>query len=180
MDIQSPLLPVLVCGCAVLALRVGWRKYELKHRVMTPLAGLLLLTTMNIWAHRVGIEFAVIYTLLTLTLIAWLATAYGLECRAVKETPPRLSERPSNTSQPHKLATFVVAGPLTLVTGCLVTIALASLLPIARNEQLVVGAFVYPLLIATVIYWLCSSERLARNSLLLLSSCGAASAYLFL
>ena len=73
-----------------------------------------------------------------------------------------------------------MAGPLTLVTGCLVTTALTSLLPMARNEQFVVSAFMYPLLIAVAIYWLCSSESLTRNSLLLFATSGAASAYLFL
>lgn len=173
-------LPLLLPGGAIIALRTSWRKPGLRHRMMVPIASLLVVAAIKLWAHRAGIEFAVIYTLLTLTLTAWFTTAYGLEFRAVKQTRSGLPGRFSNTSPAHKLATFVVAGPLTLVTGCLVTTALTSLLPMARNEQFVVSAFMYPLLIAVAIYWLCSSESLTRNSLLLFATSGAASAYLFL
>jgi len=145
-----------------------------------PLAGGLLLTAINLWARRVGVEFAVIYILLSLTLTAWFIIACRLELRAVKPAVPRLPERFSDTSITHKLATFIVAGPLTLVTGCLATIALTGLLPIARNEQLVVAALSYPVLIALIIYGVCNSEKLARNSFFLLATCGASGAYLFL
>lgn len=148
--------------------------------MMMPLASLLIVAAINLWAQRVGIEFAVIYTLLTLTFTAWITTTKGVEFRAVKQTPPALPKQLLNTSTTHKVATFFVAGPLTVVTACLVTIALASLLPIALNEQLVMGAFVYPLLIAVAIYWICSSDRLMRNGLLLFAISGASSAYLFL
>ena len=173
-------LPLLLCGGAILALRTGWRKQGLQYRILIPFASLMLLAAINIWAHQVGIEFAVIYMLLTSTLTAWLVIACGLEFRVVKPTAPRLPARFSDTSLTHKLATFTVAGPLALVTGCLTTIALTGLLPIARDEQLVVAALVDPILTALIIYWICSSEKLARNSLLLLSTCGASGAYLFL
>lgn len=145
-----------------------------------PLASLLIVAAINLWAQRVGIEFAVIYTLLTLTFTAWITTTSGVEFRAVKHTHPALPRQFLNTSNTHKVATFFVAGPLTVVTACLVTIALASLLPITLNEQLVMGAFVYPLLIAVTTYWLCSSDRLVRNGLLLFATSGASGAYLFL
>ncbi len=147
---------------------------------MVPLGILLVVAAVKLWTHRVGVEFAVIYTLLTLTLTAWFTTASGIEFRAVRQTPPTLPRQLLNTSPTRRVATFIVAGPLTLVAGCLVTIALASLLPIARNEQLAIGAFVYPLLIAVAIYRFCSSDGLARNCLLLFATSGAASAYLFL
>ena len=180
MDLLLSSLPLLLCGGAILALRTGWRKPAPRYRLLMPLACLLLLAAIRLWARRAGVEFAVIYMLLSLTLTAWFVIACRLELRAVKPTAPRLPERFSGTSLTHKLATFTVAGPLALVTGCLATIALTGLLPIARNAQLVVAALAYPVLIALIIYWICSSEKLARNSLLLLSTCGASGAYLFL
>ena len=148
--------------------------------MMMPLASLLIVAAIKLWAQRVGIEFAVVFTFLTLTFTAWITTTSGVEFRAVKHTPPALPKQFLNTSSTHKVATFIVAGPLTLVTACLVTIALASLLPIERNEQLIMGAFGYPLLIAVTTYWLCISDRLVRNSLLLFATNGASGAYLFL
>ena len=180
MNLLLSSLPLLLCGGAILALRTGWRKPAFRYRLLMPLAGLLLLAAIKLWARRVGIEFAVIYVLLSLTLTACLVIACRLEFRTVKATAPRLPERFSDTALTHKLATFVVAGPLTLLTACLVTIALAGLLPIARHEQLIVAALVYPFLIAFIIYWVCSSAKLARNSVFLLSICGASGAYLFL
>ncbi len=145
-----------------------------------PLASLLIVVAIKLWAQRVDIEFAVIYTLVTLTLTGWATTASGVEFRAVKPTSAPLLKQSFGTSAAHKLGTFIVAGPLTLVTACLVTIALTSLLPIARNGQLAMGACVYPLLIAVTIYGICSSKRLVRNGLLLFATSGVVSAFLFL
>ena len=173
-------LPLVLSAGAIIALRTGWRKPSYRHRMMMPVASLLVVAAIKLWAQRVGIEFAVVYTFLTLTFTAWLTTTSGVTFKAVKRTPPALPKQFLHTSSTHKVVTFIVAGPLTLVAACLVTIALASLLPIARNEQLIMGAFVYPLLIAVTTYWLCSSDRLVRKGLLLLATSGASGAYLFL
>ncbi|MBL4783252.1 MAG: hypothetical protein JKX92_13500 [Porticoccaceae bacterium] len=148
--------------------------------MMVPLASLLFVAAIAIWSRRIGLEFAVCYALLTLALTAWLVIAFKRELRPAKPLPAGLPERDAKTSLTHKLATFAVAGPLTLVTGCLTSIALASLLPIARNQQLVVSALACPFFIALIVYWLCSSEKLACNTLLLCSAIMASSLYIFL
>lgn len=112
------------------------------------------------WGQIRGAEFGATYWFIFLALVAWGTIFFN---RTV--SPENAMNRPyrnqfvSIKKIVKSFATFFLAGPLALVSSCLLTILVSSWLPMERANQLVLAAFIFPVLWALVSFWICATQK---------------------
>ena len=169
-------------------LRLGWRGTQPRARLLVVIGWVLLVLGMLVWSRAEGAEFGVSFSLALWSLIAWCVIAVGAKYRTAKTAnkTPADSNTDDNarllsaTGTGQKWFTFIVAGPLALVTTCLVTVVLARLLPVDIGTQMVSAAFLFPVLWAVAAVYYCASDLNRRNAQILVIAGLLSGAWLFL
>lgn len=161
-------LALLLCVVGVLLLRLSWRR----QRTALVCAGwLLLVLSAVLWSVSAGVEFGVSYTLLALSIAAWLLIAFNVERQTAKAGNGAVDTAtlPATTTS-HKLGTFLVAGPLAGIASLFACALLVGLAADAasRGNSMVLTAFLFPLVWGAAVVWVCAGDRLGRTAGLLL------------
>ncbi|CAA0090777.1 Uncharacterised protein [Halioglobus japonicus] len=162
------LLALLLCVAGILLLRLSWRR---QRTALVWTGWLLLALSPVVWSVSAGVEFAVSYALLALSIAAWLLIAVNVERQPAKAGNGAVDTAtlPATTAL-HKLGTFLVAGPLAAsasLLACALLVGLASGAE-SRGNSMVLTAFVFPLAWGAAVVWVCASDRLLRTAGLLL------------
>jgi MFS family permease len=117
----------------------------------------MLLASPLLMLDSVGLEFAVIYSFIFLSLMGWIFVFLSREHKPAKAVKP--VSKPATVAKEknywRSAQLFLLAGPVALLSAACWTLLLSRLLPIALGEQMVVAAFLMPVAWAVLMAWLC-------------------------
>lgn len=171
---------VNLLGCYFLFRR--WKQTKIEKSAGLLLTGwTLLLLSSYLWCLNFAIEFGLTFGLITITICAWLFIFFDHQ----KTTPSTYWHayqfRTYRFTQVIKsFGVFLTAGPLALTSSITWSLIIISWIPMARANQLVTTAFVFPIAWGVLSFWVCAQKHLRSSFSLLLISTVIASSILWL
>ena len=140
---------------------------------------LTLLMAGSLWNRAIGIEFAIVYTLLSASLYIWILIAfhsiYSRAQRGLKREPTK--ENNKSRGQPIqksaispllKIITVIIVGPLAGAFSLLLCLTLMPLLPFSEPSRLVSAAFMFVFIWALAAVWGLASTLKQRPALIMI------------
>lgn len=180
---MSNLVIALCCTLAgTVLLFLSWRRKLLTLPFKVTTGWVLQLLGLYFWTSYSGIEFGLIYSLLALSVAAWVLVVLNHEQRPSRHDTPE----PGNTGQQGRwsvirenLVLFIAAVPLAGVAAALLSVASVTPLPWSELNRWVLAVFTMPLLWGLLAYWACADSRPARPILGMLFGLSVSSVVLF-
>lgn len=180
-----------LCALGVGLLRWAWGSNG-KRRWAIPLGWACPLLAIWLGQHQLGWEYATAFALMGTPLSAWAWVLANVEIRP--EKPVRAQQEPDaqhrNLHSTSSLAKqlkkwsepsicWLLAGPLGGIAALLIAIVFTQWLPFSTASQMVLAAFLFPLLWAGLAIWLSVSDRRWVKSLSLFTLALSSGLYLF-
>lgn len=133
------------------------------------------------WSNAYGIEFGSVYFCVTTAISAWILTGINRQSKPPSNAKLAYENQTIGYKKiAHGIGTFFVAGPLCMLSSCLITIILFRYLPMERANALVAAAFTFPIVWALISYWTCAKEKLLIPFISVLGSGVVISLFLFI
>lgn len=171
-SLTSVVAAPILCGAAIFLLRRAWSKQASPKLIAIAL--LFLLASIALLRQVVGLEFAIAYSFIIFSVLAWVLIALTAEYKAPKAGSLKISSSQGSALWP-KLRLFLLAGPVALLASVCWTLLLSRLMPVLAANQMVIAAFLFPVCWASLMAWVCmaADERRAGNQLLVMAGLGA-------
>ena len=140
-------------------------------------AWLGVFVSLTCWIQALGAEYGAVYGIISLAFVSWLFAAKNSEFKAAQTKLKQHTQTWLAKKQLlHGAATFIVAGPIALLTSGLCSLAAIKWLPFAAANTWFFAALLFPILWALSCLWLCSADKLRGPFICLISfaclSCG--------
>ncbi|HHX83532.1 MAG TPA: hypothetical protein GX696_11205 [Pseudomonadaceae bacterium] len=168
---EQALVLALASGAAgVLSLYGSWRGWWQRPLALSCGWALLLLSCW-LWMASKGVELGIVYALLAISILAWLAVAANYETRRHHKTPPQRVEAlvlPQGRSLGRHLLLFVGVVPLAGSAAILGSVMLVHMTGWQPVNAMVSGILLMPVLWGLGAWWVCADSRSQRPLLALL------------
>lgn len=170
------LLPVLSLSAGIILLlrNLGLPKEGRNHfkPIMLTLAWVLVGLGLALSILRFGVEFGLAIALLQLSALALVGVASQAQFKPVNHAVVASEYIPLSSSKRKRLVLFFIAGPYSVVTSCVISMAIALILPTSRINQMAFVAIFYPVLLGIISYLICFRKTLLRDTIYLsLAAC---------
>jgi hypothetical protein len=148
----------------VYLLFASWRGRLAAPTFAVSLGWTLLTASMYVWILLDGVEFGIVYGLVTPALYAWLLILFSVERRrsGSPDYRPVVNRRPTRKGLVRNLSLFLVAVPLLAIVSSICAVAVGALMPTNRVNQTVLAVFLMPVIWGSMAFWACSDPKPVR------------------
>lgn len=169
---MNALLPLTACIAGTTVLYFSWRD----RRRVRPLSNLLgwgLITiSLLLWIPLAGPEFAPIYAILVLPLVAWVFALVDPNKGNGREREQQRSGTtlPTPATMLRQITVFFVAVPICAFASTFIALQTTHWLPWNEIDRLVLGVLAMPIVWGILAYWTCADRNLGRPATAILLS----------
>ncbi len=165
------LYPVLLCSTVnIIACYLLFKRWQqpkqLKSNSLLFSGWLFLFIASYLWSYFYDFEFGLTFNALTSAISAWIFIYFARTAISHSPRPKKVAIRQVNglnyfsfTEWGMGFITTLSAGPLALIFSLVGTLLLTRGLPISGDNQLVLSAFIFPIVWGLIAFWVCSSPR---------------------
>lgn len=151
----------------VILLRLSWRRRAIQFRFCVLAAWLFIICAVYLWSDSVGWEFAVVYTCIVVAVTVTGAVLHNASYHERRPGKERNKKGGNADKQGIRLSskflTFLLAGPVALTFSCYFSITVVRMMAIDTSDQMVIAAFLFPVVWALSIFWTVVTQSRLRT-----------------